>query len=146
MRMVTLSLQTLEFLMKINQLFSKKVECDVLMRLLSCFGISDLHDKRFFCKFDLLYNNTLCQLERMRLELQNFYLPCKAKIYLEDMNEKRAITVLKQILRLHGYFLQSREKNINTRKVIFYQIVNEVDRAAVQNMRKHNITNIIHFD
>ena len=82
----------------------------------------------------------------MRSELEDFYLPCKAKIYLEGMDEKRAITVLKQILRLHGYFLLSREKNFNNKKIIFYQLINEKDKLKSHNMKTFHITNILNFD
>jgi hypothetical protein len=132
--------------MKINQLFSKKVDTEVLLRLLHCFGLGSLEDKRFFSKHDLNRMDTLVQIQSMRLNLSSYYLPCKAKIYLDHINEKRAITILKQVLRLHGYYLQSKEKNINTRKVIFYQIMSETEKSLVPKMRKDNTINIIHFD
>jgi hypothetical protein len=134
--------------MKINQLFTKKVDTDILIRLLNCFGLTDLNDKRFFCKYDIVQQNTVQKLNSMRLDLEHYYLPCKAKIYLDcdEMNEKRAITVLKQVLRLHGYHLHSKEKNVSNRKIIFYQLQNEKERTQSQQMKKFDVTNIISFD
>jgi hypothetical protein len=132
--------------MKINQLFTKKVDLEVLHKLLSAFGLNGLNDKQLFSKFDLIQIGTLKKVELLKLELSNYYLPCKAKVYLENLTEKKIITILKQVLRLHGYYLQSREKNINTRKIIFYQIVSEVDKAQNQNMRRICVRNVIHFD
>lgn len=134
--------------MKINQLFIKKIELDLLLEVLNCFGLTDLYDKRFFCKYDILQQNTVERLNQLRGKLEPFYLPCKAKIYMDEngMNEKRAITILKQILRLHGYYLSSKEKNVNNRKIIFYQLLNEKDRTQSHHMKKFNVTNIISFD
>lgn len=132
--------------MKINQLFVKKVDTDVVLRLLQCFGLEDFNDKKLFCRHDLVQNCTLNKIESMKADLERYYLPCKAKMYLDCSNEKRAITVLKQVLRLHGYYLLSREKNHNNKKIIFYQLINEKDKFKPQNMKRYNITNILHFD
>lgn len=134
--------------MKINQLFTKKVDTDVLLALLNCFGLTDLNDKRFFCKFDMIQHNTVQRLEELTPILREYYLPCKAKVYLENdnMTEKRAITILKQVLRLHGYHLYSKEKNVNNRKIIFYQLLNELDKNTSHHMKRFDVTNIIHFD
>lgn len=134
--------------MKINQLFTKKVDTDVMIQLLNCFGLNDLHDKRFFCKFDMMQLNTVQKVNQLRASLEDFYLPCKAKVYLDtdNMNEKRAITILKQVLRLHGYHLHSKEKNVNNRKIIFYQLLNELDKNVSHHMKRFDVTNIISFD
>lgn len=131
--------------MKINQLFNRKVDTEVLLKLLHCFGLNDLNDKRTFCKYDIIQNNTVFKLNSMRSILETYYLPCKAKVYLEDIDEKRAITILKQILRLHGYYLNSKEKNFNNRKIIFYQLINEKDKQRSNNMKQYQITNILNF-
>ena len=132
--------------MKINQLFTKKVDLEGVHHLLSCFGLSGFTDKKIFSKYDILHNNTVSQILEMRSKLQQYYLPCKAKVYLENINEKRAITILKQVLRLYGYCLLAKEKNVNARKVVFYQLVNECDSSKTQNMRKLLVKNVINFD
>lgn len=131
--------------MKINQLFTRKVETDVLLQLLHCYGLSDMNDKRMFCKYDLIQNETLSKLEAIKDQLATYYLPCKSKIYLDNINIKRSITILKQVLRLHGYFLNSKERNFNDKKLIFYQLINEKDKQKSNNMKKYNITNILSF-
>ena len=131
--------------MKINQLFTKKVDTEIVLKLLECFGIHDFNEKKTFCKYDLMQNNTVQKVNALKPELESFYLPCKARVYLEDMTEKREITVLKQILRLHGYYLASKEKNINNKKIIFYQMINEKDKLQPQHMKRYSITNILNF-
>ena len=134
--------------MKIHQLFTKKVDTDILLKLLSAFGINDLNDKKLFCKIDLVQQDTVRKVLALKSCLEQYYLPCKSRIYLDTdtLNEKRCITILKQVLRLHGYFLVSKEKNFNNKKVIFYQLINEKERQQSFNMKRFEVTNIITFD
>lgn len=135
-------------IMKIHQLFTKKVDTDVLLKLLAAFGINDLNDKKMFCKLDLVQHDTVRKIINLKSCLEQYYLPCKSKIYLNinAINEKRCVTILKQILRLHGYFLISKEKNLNNKKVVFYQLINEKERQQTFNMKRFEVTNIITFD
>lgn len=132
--------------MKIHQLFRLKVETDVLIKLLKCFNLNGLEDKKVFSKYDLVKCDTLHKLEDMKSELEIYYLPCKSKIYLHELTEKKAITVLKQVLRLHGYFLVSKEKNVSNKKVIFYVLMNEKEKHKTPNMKKFGITNVLTFN
>jgi hypothetical protein len=132
--------------MKINQLFVKKVDMAVLIELLHCFGLLDLNDRRLFNKHDLVMHNTVSKIENMRDKLTVFYLPCKASIYMSDMTEKRAITILKQVVRLYGYALLSKEKNVHNKKVIFYQLISEKEREVPNHMKRINHHKILNFD
>jgi hypothetical protein len=120
--------------MKINQLFVKKVDTDLLQSMLPCFGLRSLEDKRTFCKLDLEKIETVNKLAELLPALSIHYLPCKARIYLENMSERKAITVLKQVLRLHGYTLRSKEKNFHNKKVMFYTLITEDEKQAVLHM------------
>lgn len=131
--------------MKINQLFTQPVEKDLLLRLLKCFGLSGVEDKRTFCKFDLQKIGTVDKLVPVVEELRAFYLPCKAKVYLDGMDERKAITVLKQVLRLHDMYLQSKEKNFNNRKVMFYTLMCEKDRVQVNHMQQVRVDCVLDF-
>ena len=44
-------------------------------------------------------------------------------IYLENIDYKRAITILRQCLRLYNYYIKSKEKYFNGDKLIIYQIL-----------------------
>lgn len=131
--------------MKIHQLFRQKVETETLIKLLSCFGLIDLEDKKIFSKYDLCQQDTVNQLQDLLPELQSYYLPCKAKIYLDNLTEKKALTVLKQVLRIHGYYLLSKERNMNNKKVILYQLMGERERYSLPMMKMHTITHILNF-
>lgn len=132
-------------IMKINQLFTRQVDEDLLMRLLKCFGLTGIDDKRTFCKFDLQKIGTVDKMTSMLDEIRSYYLPCKASIYLVEVNERKAITVLKQILRLHNLYLKSRERNFNNRKVMFYTLISEKDKEYVNHMQKRHADHVITF-
>lgn len=132
--------------MKINQLFTKKVEVGTLLKVLQCFGLNGLMDRKMFSKSDMVAEKTVERLKSLKTELSEYYLPCKAKVYLDDMNEKKAITVFKQLLRLYGYNLLSKEKNLNGKKVIYYKLCNTSDTENSQAMFKVSVKNVIYFD
>lgn len=122
--------------MKINQLFVKMVDVDMLCKLLACFELKGLHDMQMFSKNELVQRKTAEKMLALKPELQTYYLRCKAQIYLDNITLKKSITVLKQVLRLYDYYLVSHEKNINNKKVIFYQLVAAVDRHPPTNMKQ----------
>jgi hypothetical protein len=108
--------------MKIMQLFSRKIEGDDLTKFLSCYGLKDLYDTHIFTKHELNLLSTCDKLINMRDILKKYYIPCKARLYLEDINESRAITILRQVLRTHKYILVSAERNANHHKQICYYV------------------------
>jgi hypothetical protein len=108
--------------MKFLQLFCDIPSEDFLIQLLKCFGIQNLNDYHEFNKGDLVELNTVDKLNELIPELILYYLPCKAKIYLNDITEKRAITILAQFLKLFDYKLLREEKIIDKKKIIFYRI------------------------
>ena len=108
--------------MKFFQLFCDKPSKEFLVELLNCFNLKDLNDTKEFCKGELIEFNTVLKIEELIPELVLYYLPCKAKIYLSDMNEKRAITVLCQFLKLFDYKLNRKEKIVNKKKIIYYKL------------------------
>lgn len=132
--------------MKINQLFTSKVDIRLLLKLLTCFSLNGLNDKKIFSKYDIIQNNTISKINEIVPELETYYLPCKAKLYLSNITEKRAITILKQVLRLHGYYLFSKEKNYNGAKTTFYQVNNLKDKIHENHMKSYQITNVLSFD
>lgn len=50
------------------------------------------------------------------------YIPCKAKKYLSEIDEDRAITILRQLLRIYEYELAKKERVIKKKKIIFYSL------------------------
>lgn len=110
--------------MKINQLFKTPIPDDLFTNILKCFGYDDLNsnEEKSFSRFDLDRLKTIEQMALLKDEIYKYYLPCKAKIYINTLDEKKCITILRQILRLHNYTLSSKQKYIKQKKITFYVI------------------------
>lgn len=109
--------------MKHFQLFIDKPNMDFMNSLLACYGISSLDDNQEFCKDDLQLLNVTDKLEELIPEMIIYYLPCKSQIYLKDITLKRSITILSQFLRLYDYKLCRKERIVNGKKQIYYNII-----------------------
>ena len=72
--------------------------------------------------------------------LKKIYIKCKHKIYLENLNEKKIITLIRQLLRINKYDLKTKEKYENGKKYLLYTISKKFEN----NMKKINST--INFD
>lgn len=106
-----------------NQLFRQSPPIETCVRVLESFGLRDFNDTTNFSRRDLEMLQCVDRMERLKPELMKYYLPCKARTYLNDLNSKNVITVLRQIARLYGYSVQSREKYIKGDKFIIYQLI-----------------------
>ena len=108
--------------MTINQLFKNKPPQDKVITLLDFFNLSGLEDTKSFTKKDLYMFETVKKINENISLLEELYLPCKAKIYLTELNEKKCVTILRQLLKLYNYNLKSTEKYIQGDKMIEYNI------------------------
>ena len=106
-----------------NQLFRKMPPTELCIKVLFAFGLKGFSDTTYFSRKDLESTSCVQMLTNLKEELNDYYLPCKARTYLNDLNSKNAITILRQIARLHGHCVQSREKYIKGDKFIIYQLV-----------------------
>lgn len=106
---------------EIKHLFRKKPELDLVKDILRGLKFTGLTDARLFHKNDI----SLEAFEEYLVLLEPYYLPCKAKLFLRNFDSNKAITVLRHILRAHGYRLRAYEKLIQNKKQTFYQIERE---------------------
>jgi hypothetical protein len=105
-----------------NQLFKKLPPIDLFERLVKIYGLTDINDCRKFTKEHLIKNKTLEKIEGLREELEEYYLPCKTTKYLTDLDEKKLITILRQIAKIFDYHVISNEKYLNSKKVLQYSL------------------------
>jgi len=105
-----------------NQLFKKLPPIDLFERLVKIYGLTDINDCRKFTKDYLIKNRTLEKIEGLREELEEYYLPCKTTKYLSDLDEKKLITILRQIAKVFDYHVTSNEKYLNSKKVLQYSL------------------------
>jgi hypothetical protein len=113
---------------KKNQLFKVKPPKTICDEILTAFGLANLDDNHLFSRRDLEKMGCVEKIASMKAELTKYYIPCKARTYLNDITSKNVITILRQIVKVYGYRIVSREKYIKGEKFIIYQILpNEVD-------------------
>jgi len=105
---------------KKDQLFKKFVSDDLFNKVINSFGLANLQDTRSFSRKDLKILKTVNQINALKPDLSECYLPCKARAYLNGLNEKNVVTVLRQILRTRNYTISSREKYMQGEKFIIY--------------------------
>ena len=117
-----------------NQLFRKIPDKTIVIKILNLYGIKDIDDTHFFTKNNLIDLNTIENLNDNKELLSQYYIPCKFKIYFNDINLKRSIVILRQLLKVHKYTLLSKEKNKKGIKESIYQVIplnNEIQMPIV---------------
>jgi hypothetical protein len=129
--------------MAINQLFFVKPSEDIINKVCECFGLSSVSDSKKFTKNDLFKLQTVNKLMGIVSELEEFYLPCKAKHYLYNFDENGALTILRQLLRTTNFKLVSKEKYQKSIKYIEYQLENE--NKVIEELNNPNLPTIINF-
>ena len=107
---------------EIKHLFRKKPTIELVSDILKSLHFTGLDDARLFHKSDIV----LSAFEEWLPHLEPFYLPCKAKLFLYNFNTNKAITVIRHLLRAHGYRLRAYEKVNQGVKQTLYQIEREV--------------------
>ena len=125
-----------------NQLFRNSPDIKITKKLLSFFGINDLQDNHSFTKENLIQLKTVEKINQMIDEISEYYIPCKSKKYLVDLNEKKCITILRQFLKVHCYTLNSKEKYVKGEKHLFYQVISMPIDIETKNREKV----VINFD
>ena len=93
--------------MTINQLFRKSPTKELIIEMLNIIGLNDLDDRRKFTKKDLDNTEIIEEFSKLKNKFEEYYLPCKLKIYFTDINCKRIITILRQCLKLFNYSIKS---------------------------------------
>jgi len=92
-----------------------------------------------FSKKIIINKDIINKIQPFILELKKYYIPCKHKKYLENLNEKKIITLFRQILKPYNYTLISREKYENGAKFLLYIIMKKKGELK-------KINSLIHFD
>ena len=127
-----------------NQLFRNTPGLNITLELISFFGLKSLTDNHSFNKQNLIDLKTVEKINGILDKLSSYYLPCKSRIYLSDINEKKCITILRQFLKVHNYTLLYKEKFINNKKSIYYQIIPVQIMIDTNKSKKKKI--VISFD
>jgi hypothetical protein len=114
-----------------NQLFSKEYPSfflvnNILHELLN----KDLDENTYFeFSRSILKNKNIINIMKTNYidTLKKYYLKCKHERYLENLNEKKLITIYRQILRPYNYVIKAFEKYNNSKKYLLYIIEKKKD-------------------
>jgi len=131
------------FDIKKNQLFSNKYPpFELVEKIINTLLSIDLNDKILytFSRKILETKNIKDKINEFIPELKKYYLKCKHKKYLENIDEKKVITIFRQILRPYDYMIKASEKYENGNKYLLYLI----EKPKVIILKK--INSIINFD
>lgn len=105
----------------INQLFKRKPNQEELGKILDCFNLKSIDDDRRITFTLMNYHNTIDKLYEILDILMEIYLPCKW-YYINNLNNKKCITILRQILKLYDRILILTFIVENKTKIISYNI------------------------
>jgi len=115
-----------------SQLFRRNPDRYIISSLLEIFNIESLDDENFyFTKQDITKLNIIKKIINIKEKLLIYYLPCKAKIYLNEITDKKCITILRQFLKYIEYNLNLKEKYINSQKKYLYFIKCNKDKVLI---------------
>jgi hypothetical protein len=128
-----------------NQLFKINPDQNIINLLLGIFGLDDLNDSRFFTKKNMIDLDIVQQMNDNHATFHKYYLPCKGKIYLNNLNEKKCITILRQFLKPFYYKCIAIEKSSDGKKYMTYRLIynnSQLSPTTDNNKREY----IVNFD
>ncbi len=101
-------------------LFREAPDLDLVERFLqTAVGLRNLADKASFTRQMIRVHDA----EQLLPELEPYYIPCKARELLYDpLTQNRCLTILRQLVRAHGYELCAKEKSIGGKKELWYSL------------------------
>ncbi len=108
---------------KKEQLFKKMPSKEFVESVLKLFipnGFQDIYYQ--FSRKMMIEKGVVEKLEGMKDQLKEYYMNCKHAKYLDTMDPKKAVTILRQLLRPYHYRVVSMEKYYNGQKYLLYKI------------------------
>ena len=106
-----------------NQLFKIVPDLQIIQAILEAFGLDDIEDTRIFTKEHMKDIDTVQKITDLKDQLEEYYIPCKSKKYLTELNEKKCITILRQFIKIHHYKCIGMEKSVKGRKMMTYRLI-----------------------
>ena len=123
---------------KKNQLFRKNPTDELIQKIVIAFGFRSLNDRRCFSRNDLIKLDTVNIIKDLKPELELYYLPCKARTFLNDLNCKNVVTILRQCIKTKGFIIFSREKYCKGDKFIVYNL-QPIDKKSYISVTNNNL-------
>ena len=99
-------------------IFRKSPPLELVVKYIQGFGLKGLDDAGWFSKAHV----RLDILEPLLIELEPYYLPCKAEYLHDELTALRAITILRQLLKVFNTSLKASERGRENVKTVWYHI------------------------
>ncbi len=127
---------------KKNQLFTVEPPFDFVKKIMELFLGKNINNPYYQFSRKMLEDRKIVE-EMIKLvpKLKEYYLKCKYTKYLDKIDSKKCITIFRQLLRVHGYKVNSTEKYQNGSKFLLYQVEKQKEKMSP---KKINFT--IDFD
>lgn len=125
---------------KILQLFRATIPIELLNKICESFGYK-IGTEYIFCKHDLERIETCKNMLAYKEELCQYYIPCKAKLYLTNLSLNKCITIFRQVLRLNNMTLVSFQRYIKHKKTTFYTIKDDKNKKDHQEHHAMKVNN-----
>ena len=108
---------------KKEQLFKKIPSKEFVEDILKLFIPNGFQDSYYqFSRKMITEKNVIDKLNVILPELKEYYMNCKHNKYLDNIDAKKSVTILRQLLRLYDYRVISMEKYHNGQKFLLYKI------------------------
>ncbi len=108
---------------KKEQLFKNIPSKEFVEDILKLFIPNGFQDSYYqFSRKMITEKNVIEKLNLLMPQLKEYYMNCKHKKYLENLDPKKCVTILRQLLRLYDYRVVSMEKYHNGQKFLLYKI------------------------
>jgi hypothetical protein len=105
-----------------KQLFIKEPDNIIINMIIKCFNLENLQDTSEFSDIEMTQTNVIGKFLNIKKNLLQYYLPCKAKTYLDIKTNKNCITIARQFLKINRHNLTSKEKYHLKKKTLYYFI------------------------
>ena len=128
-----------------NQLFRVLPSREFVKNYLQLFIPKGFDTYYQFYRQDVVDKKVAQKMKRsyFKNNFRKYYLPCKYNKYFPTIDEKKAITILRQLLKIYGYNIISREKYERGNKYLVYKLVKTHEPIKIKNGVG---TNIVYFD
>lgn len=132
---------------KKNQLFRVLPTKEFVQNYLKLFSPNGFDNEYFQFTRDDIKNKKI--IKTMKTDYFNknfieFYLPCKYKKYLQNVDEKKCITILRQLLKVYNYNIVSSEKYSRGNKFLIYKLKNLNTKKTEKEEKKYDL--VLNFD
>lgn len=116
----------------ILQLFYDKPHNDIIMKLITSIGYTNLYQKQIIYVSEMEKNSVLQKFNNIINDIKPNYIPCKQK-YCTNLTLKKCINITRQHLKTINYDMISNVYYINNKRERGYRIIPLSQKKFIKN-------------